>query len=248
MKHSKLLKYSFALLIFFLVFFSADEAKAEIVCRIPFRNGFIGEGRHPQIQFFAEQAAQNDCENRGNDGGLNNLCSIPPVCEGEPDPPDPGNDGAISKSFDASLQVSVIPDGSRRYNVKIINKSNQIFSFNTSNIASDAGDITPEEIVLHEPSNSNERYIGIKGIGKNNDIYYLMHLVPSGQDEWIVDSTLGSHLRCYNCGVRGLKTRLSFNQGIANFAFFVNNESPCRMSVSFNNGQWLNSDSRGFCQ
>ena len=130
--------------------------------------------------------------------------------------------------------------------IEVVSNGNLVHNFDFKTLASDTGKVTGDEVVLHTPSNGNDKYIGVVGIGRHNDIYYLMHLSPSGQNEWIVDSDIGSHLRCYDCGVKGLKSTMAFNEGVAKITFGVASP-PCVIEISFNGGQWTNSDGRGFC-
>mgnify|MGYP006431840529 CR=1 FL=1 len=83
-----------AVLLLVICLTNTQEAKAEIVCRIPFVNqdleivedSFVGEGRHPRLEILARQAAERDCEKRENNRFTFNLCATQAVCEGKPDP------------------------------------------------------------------------------------------------------------------------------------------------------------------
>jgi hypothetical protein len=126
------------------------------------------------------------------------------------------------------------------YLIEIFSKSNRIFDFNTENIADNPGTILAEEVVLHTVKSGNERFVGFHGIGQHNDIFFLIHLSPGGLHEWIVDGHVGDHLRRYGCGVRGMKTRLTFDDGIGLLKFWVgNNENaPCKLQITFANGKF----------
>jgi len=148
---------------------------------------------------------------------------------------------------DDNLTITATYTGERSqdYDIRAYSRDVLIHSFNTQPICDRTKLI--DEIVRHQPSDGESRYVGIRGLGLHGDVYYIMKFRRSGTDEWLFETDCGDNVRRHRCGVVGLSTRLVFDEGTAIFSFGVGSGVPgsgaeCILRIRYENGAWIGMD------